>query len=252
MDIDTIQCPPSSIRTSDLDSCRSTPPSSSLPPSLNRRQTIPLPLLDPEEEAEHAELEEFQKAREVEITSRHGRVSTLSKRVTAYAYNFLMDWLNTQDDKKNPIQEWDAKIAAQPSWTGTTTSSATSSPPSYKAGFKPLEPPGKNWIANPRSTTTGPPFLLKHNRYLVEAPWVQYNYSPACPQLLGTMGKNQPVQARPLVPQKTTDTTNNYSARKMRLFDQDKPFASWVEEVLESENNPSLKVLSPQRGFVHT
>jgi hypothetical protein len=152
-----------------------------LPPSLNRRQTIPLPLLDPEEEAEHAELEEFRKAHEVEIASRHGRVSTLSKRVTAYAYNFLMDWLNTQDDKKNPIQEWDAKIAAQPSWTGAATSSATSSPPSYKARFEPLEPPGKNWIANPHSTATGPPFLLKHNRYLIEAPWVQYDYSPDCP-----------------------------------------------------------------------
>jgi hypothetical protein len=174
--------------------------------------------LDPEEEAEHAELEEFRKAHETEIASKHGR-----------------------DDKKNPIQEWDAKIAAQPSWTGAATSSATSSPPSYKARFEPLKPPGKNWIANPRSTTTGPPFLLKHNRYLVEAPWVQYDYSPACPQLLGTMGKNQPVQARPLVPQKTTDTADNYSARKMHLFNQDEPFASWVEEVLESENDPSLK-----------
>jgi hypothetical protein len=278
MDIDTIQRP-SSIHTSDLDSCRSTPPSSSLPPSLNQRQTIPLPLLDPEEEAEHTELEEFRKAREVEIASRRGRVSTLSKRVTAYVYNFLMDWLNTQDDEKNPIQEWDAKIAAQPSWTGAT-SSATLSPPSYKAGFEPLEPPGKNWIANPRSTATGLPFLLKHNGYLVEAPWVQYDYSPDCPRLLSTMGKDQPIQARPLVAQKTTDTANNYSACKMCLFDQDKPFTSWVEEALESENDPSLKagivqyryslfheqeseqhlcnamtdysMLSPQRGFVHT
>jgi hypothetical protein len=172
MDIDAIQHPPSSIHTSDLDSCQSTPPSSSLPPSLNRRQTIPLPLLDPEEEAEHAELKEFRKAHEVEIASRRGR-----------------------DDKKNPIQEWDAKIAAQPSWTGAATSSATSSPPSYKARFEPLEPPGKNWIANPCSTATGPPFLLKHNGYLVEAPGVQYNYSPDCPRLLGTMGQDQPVQA---------------------------------------------------------
>ena len=55
------------------------------------------------------------------------------------------------------------------------------------------------------------------------------------------MGKDQPIQAQPLVPQKTTDTADNYSARKMRLFDQDKPFTSWVEEALESENNPSLK-----------
>jgi hypothetical protein len=212
-----------------------------LPPSLNRRQTIPLPLLDPEEEAEHAELEEFRKAHEAEIASKHGRVSTLSKRVTAYAYNFLMDWLNTQDDEKNPIQEWDAKIAAQPSWTGAATSSATLSPPSYKARFEPLGPPGKNWIANLCSTATGPPFLLKHNGYLVKAPWVQYNYTPACPQLLGTMGKNQPVQARPLVPQKTTNTADNYSTCKMCLFDQDKPFASWVEEVLKSENDPLLK-----------
>jgi hypothetical protein len=149
MDIDAIQCP-SSIHMSDLDSNRSTPPSS-LPPSLNKRHTVPLPLLDPEEEAEHLDLEAFRKAREAEIASIHGRVSTLSRRVTAYAYNFLMDWLNTQDDVKNPIQEWDAKIAAQPSWTGAT-SSATLSPPSYKAGFEPLEPPGKNWIANLHST----------------------------------------------------------------------------------------------------
>jgi hypothetical protein len=55
------------------------------------------------------------------------------------------------------------------------------------------------------------------------------------------MGKNQPVQAQPLVPQKTTDTADNYSAHKMHLFDQDKPFAHWVEEVLESENDPLLK-----------
>jgi hypothetical protein len=153
----------------------------------------------------------------------------------------ITDWLKTQDDKKNPIQEWDTKIATQPSWTGATTSSATSSPPSYKAGFEPLEPPGKNWITNTHSTTTGPPFLLKHNGYLVEAPWVQYDYSPVCPQLLGTMGKDQPVQARPLVPQKITDATKNYSACKMCLFNQDEPFASWVEEALKLENDPSLK-----------
>jgi hypothetical protein len=55
------------------------------------------------------------------------------------------------------------------------------------------------------------------------------------------MGKDQPIQDRPLVPQKTTDTADNYSACKMCLFNQDKPFASWVEEVLESENNPLLK-----------
>jgi hypothetical protein len=136
MDIDAIQCPPSSLHTFDLDSCHSTPPSSSLPPSLNQRQTVPLPLVDLEEEAEHVELEEFQKAHEMDNVLKCGRVSTLSRRVTAYTYNFLMDWLNTQDDEKNPIQEWDAKIAAQPSWTGTATSSTTLSLISSASGME--------------------------------------------------------------------------------------------------------------------
>jgi hypothetical protein len=52
---------------------------------------MPLPLLDLEEEADHPELEALRKACEAEIASKRGRVSTLSRRVTAYAYNFLTD-----------------------------------------------------------------------------------------------------------------------------------------------------------------
>jgi hypothetical protein len=202
MDIDTIQCPPSSLHMSDLDSCLSTPPSQ-LPPSINKRPNIvPLPLLDPEEEAEHAELEEFRKACEMGNTYLSGRVSNLSKKVTAYAHNFLTDWLMSQKEE-NPINDWDSKISSQPSWTGTASS--TSSPPSYKSEkhklqeFNPSEDtdsPGEGWFCNPRSDQVGLPFLIKYKGYWVEAPWVTYNFSPTCPQFLASMGKNHPIQAQ--------------------------------------------------------
>jgi hypothetical protein len=114
MNIDAIQRPPSSLHTSDLDSCRSTPPSP-LPPPINKRPNIvPLPLLDLEEEAMHVELEEFRKAQELGNTFLRGRVSNLSKKVTAYAHNFLTDWLMSQKEE-NPINQWDDKISSQPS-----------------------------------------------------------------------------------------------------------------------------------------
>ncbi|KAF8466814.1 hypothetical protein DFH94DRAFT_698350 [Russula ochroleuca] len=137
-------------------------------------------------------------------------------------------WVTPMPTTTPPSLTTPTPLMPIPIRTHTIASDAQSPTPSLST---PSDEDGIQW----------PPFLLKHNRYLIEAPWVQYDYSPVCPQLLGTMGKDQPVQARPLVPQKTTDATENYSARKMHLFDQDEPFASWVEEVLESENDPLLK-----------
>jgi hypothetical protein len=255
MDIDTIQCPPSSLYMSDLNSCHSTPPSP-LPPPINKRPNIvPLPLLDPEEEAEHAEIEEFQKAREMGNAYLSGRVSNLSKKVTAYACNFLMDWLMSQKEE-NPINDWDSKISSQPSWTGTASS--TSSPPSYKSekcklqDFDPSEDTkslGEGWFRNPRSDQVGLPFLIKYKGYWVEAPWVTYDFSPACPQFLASMGKDHWIQARPLRPKKVCDNADIYSANQMHLFDEEDALVSWVDEAVKTENNPSLKAGITQYCF---
>jgi hypothetical protein len=196
----------------------------------------------------HSELEEFWKACEIGNAFLRGRVSNLSKKVTAYACNFLTDWLMSQKEE-NPIDQWDDKISSQPSWTGTASSSA-SSPPSYKSQKRKLqeldppqdsESPGEGWFCNPRSDHTGPPFLIKYKGYWVEAPWVTYDFSPACPQFLASMGKDHPIQARPLRPKRVCNNADVYSTHQMRLFDEEDPLVSWTNKAVETENEPLLK-----------
>jgi hypothetical protein len=153
MDIDAIQHP-SSIHMSDLDSIRSTPPSPLPPPLRKGPQIVPLPLIDPEEDSKW----EYRRAWALPEPSKAdlaliGKVSRLSKKVIAYAWDFLTDWLKQavdKEDNKNPINDWDAKIASQPSWTGAASSSTTLSPPSYKSKslheVEDLEAPGQGWI----------------------------------------------------------------------------------------------------------
>jgi hypothetical protein len=55
------------------------------------------------------------------------------------------------------------------------------------------------------------------------------------------MGKDHPIQARPLRPKKVRDNTDVYSAHQMCLFDEEDTLVSWADEAVETENNPSLK-----------
>jgi hypothetical protein len=177
-----------------------------------------------------------------------GKVSRLSKKkVIAYAWDFLTDWLKQavdEEDNKNPIDDWDAKIASQPSWTGATTS-ATSSLPSYKSkslyGVEGLEAPGQGWIRNPQSKCLGQPFLIQHHGLSIQAPWVKYDFSPAQPQLLASLGKDYPIEARPLRPYKIADTDVTYTVTQMQMFDTEEPVTPRIDEAIETKDDPLLQ-----------
>jgi hypothetical protein len=70
---------------------------------------------------------------------------------------------------------------------------------------------------------------------------VKYDFSPAQPQLLASLGKDYPIEARPLRPYKIADTNVTCTVTQMRMFDAEEPVAPWINEAIETEDDPSLQ-----------
>ena len=75
---------------------------------------------------------------------------------------------------------------------------------------------------------------------LVNAPWIKHDLSPDRPLIHATLGPGCPIYARFLRPKCDASHTPAYTNSQKRLFFQEEPFYSWIEEALHELQDPSL------------